>query len=145
MSKKKALTKLEIERKKMVYGTQAERVIAKFGGPSALLKALTEIGEKISPSAIHRWKRPKEIGGADGLVPNQSMPKIIRAALNAGIHLTSRDLDPRETIDPGKLMVPDETIEKETVKEKEFLEKERNTKTKAPRTLDIDLTKIYKP
>ncbi len=78
--------------------TQAERVIAKFGGPYKLSKAVAALGDPaktLHPVSIYRWVYPKAKGGTGGLIPTASMPLVIEAARYDGIFLSVDDLDPR--------------------------------------------------
>lgn len=144
------IKKLQRDREKTVYGTQAERVIKKFGGPKQLRMALEQVGYKISNQAISYWKRPKESHGIGGLIPHTAIKSVIEAAYLVGVHLTSKDLDPRETIDPGKLMECDEVTSVEVIKEKSMehkrkqFHKKNGIDTKAPGSDEIDLTDIFK-
>lgn len=70
---------------------QAEKIIAKFGGPAKMAAAL-----ECDVSAIYKWTYSKEKGGTDGLIPSSSMPVVLNAADVLGIELTPHDLDPRE-------------------------------------------------
>jgi hypothetical protein len=83
--------------------TQADRVLAKFGGPrrlSKLLKALAERNptdpqiQTLVPSSIYRWRYPVEKGGTGGIVPTRAIPLLIQAARMDGIFLDEEDLYP---------------------------------------------------
>jgi amino-acid N-acetyltransferase len=78
--------------------SQAERVIAKFGGPYKLAKAVAALGRagaKLNPATIYRWVYPKAKGGTDGLIPTSSLHLVLEAARYDGIFLSTDDLDPR--------------------------------------------------
>lgn len=70
---------------------QAEKIIAKFGGPAKIAAAL-----ECDVSAVYKWTYPKDKGGTDGLIPSSSMPIVLHAADVMGIDITPQDLDPRE-------------------------------------------------
>lgn len=69
--------------------TQAERIIAKFGGPYKLAEQLG-----VRPSTVYRWTYPKSKGGSDGVIPTKSINKLLRLARVHGIFLTGDDLYP---------------------------------------------------
>jgi len=78
--------------------SQAERVIAKFGGPYKLSKAVAALGDPsktLNPASIYRWCYPRNKGGTGGLVPTGSLPIVLEAARFDGIFLSVDDLDPR--------------------------------------------------
>lgn len=79
-----------------VYQTQAERVVAKFGGVRRLLRLFEEAGRPISASTIYRWLYPRgKSSGCGGRIPSRMMPEVILIAREDGMILTSEDLDPR--------------------------------------------------
>lgn len=71
-------------------GSQANRVIKKFGGPYRLAELLD-----CAPSTIYRWTYPRP-RGTGGLIPSSMLPEVLLAAELAGIKLTSKDLTPCE-------------------------------------------------
>lgn len=73
----------------MLIQTQAQRIIAKFGGPYRLAKLIG-----CQPSTVYRWTydRPR---GTGGLIPADSMTDVLRAAAYLKLRLTAKDLDPR--------------------------------------------------
>lgn len=75
--------------------TQAERIVCKFGGVEALVKALEAVGDKRDATNIHRWLRSKLRGGRGGIVPSSAIRSVLMAARCEGIVLTAEDLDPR--------------------------------------------------
>lgn len=78
--------------------SQAERVIAKFGGPYKLSKAVAALGDPaktLNPATVYRWLYPRNKGGTGGLVPTGSLPLVLEAARFDGIFLSTDDLDPR--------------------------------------------------
>lgn len=75
--------------------SQAERVVARFGGFKVLHDALAAVGQYRSISNLYRWTYPIEIGGTGGLIPGRAMPDVLRAAKWEGILLTPEDLEPR--------------------------------------------------
>lgn len=76
--------------------SQAHRVIAKFGRPRDLCRALIEAGveEVRDPSVVYRWTYPRP-RGTGGLIPNPALPAILTAARVQGIFLSTEDLRPR--------------------------------------------------
>jgi hypothetical protein len=85
------------EKPAYVPRTQAERVIAKFGGARKLCRALERLDatKHRDASCIFRWRYPKSKGGTDGLVPTAALADVVEAARLEGILLSSDDLDPR--------------------------------------------------
>lgn len=69
--------------------TQAERVIAKFGGAATLAKLIGR-----NPTSVYRWMYPKSVGGSDGLIPSSALRLVLDAARREGIFITSDDLYP---------------------------------------------------
>lgn len=70
--------------------TQAQRVIAKFGGALKLAAAMD-----IDASCVYRWTYPKSRGGSGGVIPGKSIANVLRVARLHGVMLTAEDLDPR--------------------------------------------------
>lgn len=78
--------------------SQAERVIAKFGGPYKLARAVAALGRadaKLNPATVYRWQYSKDKGGTGGLIPTSSLHLVLEAARWDGIYLSTDDLDPR--------------------------------------------------
>lgn len=78
--------------------SQAERVIAKFGGPYRLAKAVAALGDPaktLNPASVYRWQYDKSKGGTGGLIPTSSLALVLEAARYDGIFLSTEDLDPR--------------------------------------------------
>ena len=78
--------------------SQAERIIAKFGGPYRLSKAVAALGDPaktLNPASIYRWMYDRSKGGTGGLIPTGSLPLVLEAARFDGIFLSGDDLDPR--------------------------------------------------
>ena len=74
---------------------QAERVIAKFGNPYSLSRALKLLPDKSShrnAQAIYKWTWPKSRKGTDGFIPNSAMKAVMEAARMDGVLLTKDDL-----------------------------------------------------
>lgn len=82
--------------------SQAERVIAKFGGTPRLIFYLnqaiqTPIEGSLKPknvrvpSSVYRWMYPKSRGGCDGVIPAKAMKLILKASRLAGVLLTADD------------------------------------------------------
>lgn len=76
--------------------TQAERVLAKFGGARRLSALLDHLGRSKDPASIYKWTYPKERGGTGGVIPTSAWKDLILAARMEGILLTSDDMDCRE-------------------------------------------------
>jgi hypothetical protein len=74
--------------------TQAERVIAKFGGVPELHAALKRNGINRYRTSLYKWKSPKPIG-TGGTIPRQALQEVCEVAIKEGIILTAEDLDPR--------------------------------------------------
>lgn len=69
----------------------AGEVVAKFGGPLMLAKAL-----KLAPSTVYRWTySPDKRHGTDGLIPVKHHEAILKAAKREGIELTQSDFYPK--------------------------------------------------
>jgi hypothetical protein len=76
--------------------TQAQRVIAKFGGIPALVRALGAAGKARDAANVYRWTYPKtKKGGTGGLIPSSAMADVLEAARLDGVLLTPEDIDPR--------------------------------------------------
>ncbi|MDP3939778.1 MAG: hypothetical protein Q8R92_16800 [Deltaproteobacteria bacterium] len=77
--------------------SQAERIIAKFGGVRNLMRALQRLdpGKHRDPVSIYRWTYSRERGGTGGLIPTAAIPDVMEAARLEGIFLSSDDFDPR--------------------------------------------------
>lgn len=81
--------------------TQAQRVIAKFGGAYKLAQALNRLEpeKRRDPSNVFRWTYPRTKGGTGGMIPAGAMLDVLDAAKSEGILLTPDDFY------PGKLVV----------------------------------------
>ncbi|TXG77606.1 hypothetical protein E6Q11_02435 [Candidatus Dojkabacteria bacterium] len=86
------------DKSNQTFITQAERIIRKFGGAQRLAKLLELTGEPISAPTIYRWTYPRRDGGTNGLIPPDSLIKVLKAARFDGLLLTSQDLDPRPSV-----------------------------------------------
>lgn len=69
--------------------SQAERIIAKFGGHALLAAALN-----CDRTTVYKWTYPESAGGTAGVVPRGAMKKIRSVARNHGVLLTEDDLSP---------------------------------------------------
>ena len=69
--------------------TQAETVLAKFGGACRLAKLLG-----CSDSTVFRWTYPRANGGTDGIVPGKALRKVLAIAAARGVVITAQDLYP---------------------------------------------------
>lgn len=67
--------------------SQAQNIIAKFGGVPALAKAAG-----LSLNSVYKWTYPKERGGTGGLIPTDKLPAVLDAAQANGIQITVDDL-----------------------------------------------------
>ena len=76
--------------------SQAERVIAKFGGARKLYRLLKEIDPECcwNPSSIYRWTYPREKGGTGGVIPSRAMKIIVKAARLHGVLVDGDDFFP---------------------------------------------------
>jgi hypothetical protein len=84
-----------------VKRSQAQRIVDKFGGVPALIKALKlaakETGREAlirNKSSVYRWLLPREKGGTGGLIPTSALPDVLRAAVIEGIYLNEKDIYP---------------------------------------------------
>lgn len=77
--------------------SQAERVIARFGGARGLMRALRRLdpGKHRDPVSIYRWTYGRAKGGTGGLIPSVAIADVMEAARLEGIFLTADDFDPR--------------------------------------------------
>lgn len=77
--------------------SQAERIIAKFGGARKLARALKRLSpdKHRDPATIFRWTYSKSKGGSAGLVPTAALADVAEAARLEGIFLDPSDFDPR--------------------------------------------------
>lgn len=71
--------------------TQAERIIARFGGTGKLAEAIGR-----DTSSIYRWTYVRNAAsvGTGGLIPLAAIPLIKDAAERLGIELTAEDWQP---------------------------------------------------
>lgn len=79
--------------RKLYPRTQAERIIAKFGGAERLHSLLNEVGHEYSLIAVRSWLDQTRL--AKGLIPTPAWNAIILAAKYDGIVLGLEDFDPR--------------------------------------------------
>lgn len=70
--------------------TQAEHVIARFGGPIELAAAIG-----YTAAAVYKWTYPRHKGGCHGLIPTRALDRILTTARLFGVLLTANDLKPR--------------------------------------------------
>ena len=75
--------------------TQAERIVAKFGGPGRLAAVLEAIGRPKHRISIYKWLYSREKGGTGGLIPTAAWPDVFAAARHEGILITPEEIDPR--------------------------------------------------
>jgi hypothetical protein len=104
------------------YESQADRIISKFGGVTAIREALKAVGKPFSKIAVYRWTYTKSATrqGTGGLVPADIMPYVLKAARMVGVVLMADDLDPRPTPlepkAPKRRLSNNATIEKQRKK-----------------------------
>ncbi len=69
--------------------TQAQRVVAKFGGARDLYRALLRLGDgrRRDPSNVYRWIYK-------GVIPSSAIYDVMEAARIEGVMLTAEDLYP---------------------------------------------------
>lgn len=80
---------------KREFSHQALRIIEKFGGPLQLQHALELIedpSQARSLASIYKWTYSKTNGGTGGLIPQNALQAVIRAARLSGICITNDDL-----------------------------------------------------
>lgn len=65
---------------------QAEKILAKLGGPDAASKLLD-----LNKSSIYRWMDSR---WSNGIIPNKQAARIKRIARREGIVLTAKDWEP---------------------------------------------------
>lgn len=70
--------------------SQAERVIARFGGPLETAKAI-----QYSLAAVYKWNAPRSRHGCHGLIPTRALERLMTVARMFGVLLTEDDLKPR--------------------------------------------------
>lgn len=78
---------------KPLKATQAERIIARFGGARRLMHALNRVGRPRNAASIYKWLYPYP-KGRGGLVPTSAWRDIMEAARHEGIVLTAEDITP---------------------------------------------------
>jgi hypothetical protein len=69
--------------------TQAEAVIALFGGAAILAAAVGK-----NESTVYRWTYSAADGGTDGIIPARALRAVLAAAAQRGILITAADLYP---------------------------------------------------
>lgn len=74
--------------------SQAERVIARFGGPAALVRAFKDMGIGRTKASVYRWLKPKDDGGTGGYIPAGAWDDIKKVAHRHGIVLSHKDMAP---------------------------------------------------
>jgi hypothetical protein len=74
-----------------VLMSEAERIIARFGGARKLAKALSKVGKPRDPTSIYRWTYSRKDNGTDGVIPTSARADIVKAARLYGIVLTAED------------------------------------------------------
>lgn len=75
--------------------SQAERIIAKFGGARCLMKAINALGDvSITAASVFKWTYGPERGGTGGVIPTRMVQTVMRAARREGIYLDESDFYP---------------------------------------------------
>lgn len=76
--------------------SQAEKVLAKFGGARSLARALQRLDPKKhrDPASIYKWTYPRDKGGTGGIIPGYALSAVLEAARVEGILLLPDDLYP---------------------------------------------------
>lgn len=125
-------------------GSQAYRVVCKFGGPKKIQEALALLGHKIALTTIYGWMNDARYT-VNGLIPQFWLEDLIYVARFVGILLLEDDLDPRFQISEeeaeayheviGVFKNPDVSPELKKARKaaliKELYEKERDRKIKS--------------
>lgn len=75
--------------------TQAQRIIARFGGARQLHAAMAGCGHRVNLATIYRWDLPKSKGGRGGVLPSWRLAQVIDTANRTNVALSAVDLDPR--------------------------------------------------
>jgi len=70
--------------------TQAQRIVARFGGAVRLAALLRDAGWPISTSAIYRWTGPHQ----SGLIPSKYIGILQKIAWAYHVRLTDKDWSP---------------------------------------------------
>lgn len=77
---------------------QAQRIIARFGGPYKLARMLRQLDDPRAwrdPSQIYRWTYSRDKrGGYGGGIPLAMWPYILQAARLEGLILTLEEMSP---------------------------------------------------
>lgn len=60
----------------------ASSVIGILGGPAKVSRLLS-----IHPVTVSKWKRPREVGGTGGRIPQRHWPALLCAAKESGLDL----------------------------------------------------------
>ena len=74
--------------------TQADRIIAKFGGPKKLYAALRRLPDPRQHrglAQIYRWNHTRTAGGTGGLVPSSAIADVKEAARLEGVVIQPSD------------------------------------------------------
>lgn len=77
-----------------VASKQAQAIIDRFGGPSALAYALNQLPDPRAHrhrTAVYRWVFSSKRGGTDGRIPPKMIPYVKQAARLMGIVLTKEE------------------------------------------------------
>ena len=74
--------------------SQAEKILAKFGGARRLSELFKAMGRPRNPATIYKWTYSREGGGTDGLIPSCAWADVLHAARLEGILIQPDDLNP---------------------------------------------------
>ena len=79
----------------------ASSIIAALGGPAKVARI----------AGVHRtrpwnWTRPKSNGGTGGVIPFEHVPKLLKAAHEAGVELSADDFIPIQAEGATPVMAP---------------------------------------
>jgi len=64
----------------------ANTIITRMGGPSEVAKVTG-----VHRTRVSNWKRPREVGGTGGRIPQSHIQILLRVASERGISLTAED------------------------------------------------------
>jgi hypothetical protein len=88
-------------------------VVDKFGGTMNLVRALSQVGKKISAAAVYKWTYKSADHPTKGVIPANMIHDVLKAARAFGVLLTQDDIDPRPKLmdptPPAKVHLTDAT------------------------------------
>lgn len=81
--------------------TQADSILARFGGPRRLVAALARLADttgdeskRRNPATVYKWTYPRDKGGTGGYIPSSAWEDVRQAARLEGILLKPEDWFP---------------------------------------------------